>query len=150
MVHKTTSFFGGKLVAPRPNHKLEDHPLSLSVTAYWIYLQLPSILGAVPPSATWGQAMQCWQGPPCHGSERAVPPSATRAQAMLWWQGPPCHRSETFLRGLILVRLLLTVILLTWRIWWAPNNASRWHMGFNLAIKSYMKVVTQTGHGRHV
>jgi len=25
----------------------------------------------------------------------------------------------------------LTLILLMWRIWWAPNNASKWHMGFN-------------------
>jgi len=30
---------------------------------------------------------------------------------------------------------LLTLILLTWRIWWAPNNASRWQMGFNSAFK---------------
>jgi len=29
----------------------------------------------------------------------------------------------------------LTLILLTWRIWRAPNNASRWQMGFNLAFK---------------
>jgi len=29
----------------------------------------------------------------------------------------------------------LTLILLTWRIWWAPNNASRWQMGFNSAFK---------------
>jgi len=29
----------------------------------------------------------------------------------------------------------LTLILLTWKIWWAPNNASRWQMGFNLAFK---------------
>ena len=29
----------------------------------------------------------------------------------------------------------LTLILLTWRIWWAPNNASKWHMGFNSAFK---------------
>jgi hypothetical protein len=29
----------------------------------------------------------------------------------------------------------LTLILLTWRIWRAPNNASRWEMGFNLAFK---------------
>ena len=29
----------------------------------------------------------------------------------------------------------LTLILLMWRIWWAPNNASRWQMGFNLAFK---------------
>jgi hypothetical protein len=29
----------------------------------------------------------------------------------------------------------LTLILLTWRIWWAPNNASKWRMGFNLALR---------------
>jgi len=29
----------------------------------------------------------------------------------------------------------LTLILLTWRIWWVPNNASKWQMGFNLAFK---------------
>ena len=29
----------------------------------------------------------------------------------------------------------LTLILLTWRIWWAPNNASKWQMGFKLAFK---------------
>jgi len=29
----------------------------------------------------------------------------------------------------------LTLILLTWRIWWAFNNASRWQMGFNLVFK---------------
>ena len=29
----------------------------------------------------------------------------------------------------------LTLTLLTWRIWWAPNNASRWQMGFNSALK---------------
>ena len=29
----------------------------------------------------------------------------------------------------------LTLILLTWRIWWVPNNASRWQMGFNSAFK---------------
>jgi len=32
----------------------------------------------------------------------------------------------------------LTLILLTWRIWWAPNNARKWQMGFNSAfIHSY-------------
>jgi len=33
---------------------------------------------------------------------------------------------------------ILTLILLTWRIWWAPNNASRWQMGFNSAFKGLM------------
>ena len=34
----------------------------------------------------------------------------------------------------------LTLILLTWRIWWAPNNSSKWQMGFtsNLAFKGLM------------
>jgi hypothetical protein len=31
--------------------------------------------------------------------------------------------------------LLLTLILLTWRIWWAPNNASKWRMGFISVFK---------------
>ena len=29
----------------------------------------------------------------------------------------------------------LTLILLAWKIWWAPNNASKWQMGFNSAFK---------------
>jgi hypothetical protein len=29
----------------------------------------------------------------------------------------------------------LTLILLTWRIWWAPNNASKWQMGFNWRLE---------------
>ena len=29
----------------------------------------------------------------------------------------------------------LTHILLTWGIWWVPNNASKWQMGFNLSFK---------------
>jgi hypothetical protein len=29
----------------------------------------------------------------------------------------------------------LTLILLTWSIGWAPNNASKWQMGFNSAFK---------------
>jgi hypothetical protein len=29
----------------------------------------------------------------------------------------------------------LTLILLTWNIWWVSNNASRWQMGFNRVFK---------------
>jgi hypothetical protein len=29
----------------------------------------------------------------------------------------------------------LTLIMLTWKIWWAPNNDSKWQMGFNSAFK---------------
>ena len=31
--------------------------------------------------------------------------------------------------------MCLTLSPLTWKIWWAPNNASRWQMGFNSAFK---------------
>jgi len=33
------------------------------------------------------------------------------------------------------LKLRLTLILLTWRIWRAPNNASKWQMGFNWVFK---------------
>jgi hypothetical protein len=33
----------------------------------------------------------------------------------------------------------LTLILLTWRIWWACNNVSKWQMGFNLAFKELIR-----------
>ena len=43
-------------------------------------------------------------------------------------------------KGLILILMYfgfscLTLNSLTWKIWWAPNNASRWQMGFNSAFK---------------
>ena len=34
--------------------------------------------------------------------------------------------------------IILTLILLTWRILWAHNNASKWQMGFNSAFKELM------------
>jgi len=36
---------------------------------------------------------------------------------------------------LILHYSFLTLNQLTWKIWWTPNNASRWQMGFNSAFK---------------
>jgi len=34
-----------------------------------------------------------------------------------------------------MLKILLTLIQLTWRIWWAPHDASKWQMGFNLAFR---------------
>ena len=68
LFRKRIRFYGEELLAPSPNPKLEGHPLSLSATVYSVYSQLPSILQAVPPSATWGRAMPWWQGPTYHGS----------------------------------------------------------------------------------
>ena len=36
------------------------------------------------------------------------------------------------------IQMCLTLALLTWRIWWAPTNASKWQMGFNSAFKGLM------------
>jgi len=35
----------------------------------------------------------------------------------------------------------LTLTLLKWRIWWAPNNTSKWQMGFNLAFKGLLCMI---------
>jgi len=34
----------------------------------------------------------------------------------------------------------LTLTLLTWRIWWAPSNVSKWQMGFNMAFKGLIRI----------
>jgi len=39
----------------------------------------------------------------------------------------------------------LTLILLMWRIWWVPNNASKWQMGFNSAFKGLTQCPKNTG-----
>jgi hypothetical protein len=35
----------------------------------------------------------------------------------------------------------LTLILVTWRIWWAPNNASRWQVRLNSAFKGIIVTI---------
>ena len=40
------------------------------------------------------------------------------------------------------LKCTLTLILLTWRIWWATNNASRWQMGFNWAFEGLKYLLT--------
>jgi hypothetical protein len=37
---------------------------------------------------------------------------------------------------------------LTWKIWWAPNNDSRWKMGFNSALKGLMSFLLDIFDGR--
>jgi hypothetical protein len=46
--------------------------------------------------------------------------------------GPSVESYKTFAKLYI---FYLTLILLTWKIWWAPNNARIWQMGFNWAFK---------------
>ena len=51
------------LLEPRPTQSWKTTPRRLSVTAYSIYSQLPSLSEAVSLSATWERAMSWWQGP---------------------------------------------------------------------------------------
>jgi len=44
------------------------------------------------------------------------------------------------------IQLHLTLILLTWRIWWAPSNASKRQMGFNSACKGLMPLHIYLSH----
>jgi len=44
--------------------------------------------------------------------------------------------------------LVLTLTLLTWKIWWALNNASRWQMGFHPAFKG-LKTTPDPQTGRN-
>ena len=44
----------------------------------------------------------------------------------------------------------LTLILLTWRKWWVPNNASKEQMGFNSGFKGLNEVTIFLSHVTHV
>jgi len=46
------------------------------------------------------------------------------------------------------MQYVLTLNPLTWKIWWAPNNASRWQMGINSAFKGLNNTSTAcNAHG---
>jgi hypothetical protein len=45
---------------------------------------------------------------------------------------------------------ILTLILLTWRIWWVPNNAGRWQMGFKLAFKGLSVLIERYSQMRRL
>jgi hypothetical protein len=61
-VSQHDTFYGEGLLTPRPTPPTwRTSPCRLSETVYSIYSQPPSILEAVPPSATWGRAMPWWQ-----------------------------------------------------------------------------------------
>ena len=49
-------------------------------------------------------------------------------RAVLTWDAGNCY--------------ILTLNPLTWKIWWALNNAGRWQMGFNSAFKGLTKFAT--------
>jgi len=52
-------------------------------------------------------------------------------------EGTNCHRwtSNTQTKLNSQTTVILTLYLLMWKIWWAPNNASKGQMGFNPGFK---------------
>jgi len=65
MFGNKASFYGEKYLAQPPSWRTA--PCRMSATVYSIYSQIPSVLQAVPPSATCEIAMPWWQGPTYHG-----------------------------------------------------------------------------------
>jgi hypothetical protein len=77
----------------------------------------------------------------------------------LYWQYqytnalPPIYLTQPEM--LLTLLTVLTLILLTWKIRWAPNNASKWHMRFNSAFKgliyqcSTTDLFDSTGNASH-
>jgi len=57
------------------------------------------------------------------------------------------YKGTVHCSGLFELFVVLTHILLTWRIWWAPNNVSKWQMGFNSAFKGLKPNICT--HSRH-
>jgi len=51
------------------------------------------------------------------------------------WSIPWTRWNQSTFSYCILYSFSLTFYLLTWKIWWAPNNASKGQMGFNSAFK---------------
>ena len=60
---------------------------------------------------------------------------AYRRTDMMMPVGACCYFAKSAHNLYVLPTCCLTLILLTWRTWWAPNNTSKWQMGFNLAFK---------------
>jgi len=59
--------------------------------------------------------------------------TACHCQLVLKWHIVPPEDDKLVPKHVKTMSLTLT--LLTWRMWWALNNASRWQMGFNSAFK---------------
>ena len=54
-----------------------------------------------------------------------------------------CTRRIPFFDGGKALKNMLTLILLTWRIWWAPNNDSKWQTGFNSTFKGIKELAVR-------
>ena len=85
-------------------------------------LRIPEIHDRPDISPTWSTLSQLY-----------TPYSITQYSCKIHFND--WHKCFFLLIILLLCQPNLTLILLTWRIGWVPNNASRWQMGFNSAFK---------------
>ena len=69
----------------------------------------------------------------------------TQYRVVCPWHGLPIWGPYTWQQNTTNLHILtpLTLTLLTWRIRWAPNNASKWQVGFNLAFKGLISCCFQ-------
>jgi len=56
-------------------------------------------------------------------------------QATDYHQIPTDKKASSSNLNFNILKHKLALALLTWRIWWAPNNTSRWQIGFHLAFE---------------
>ena len=72
-------------------------------------------------------------------------PSAALTLILLTWRIWWSNNARKWLMGFNLVFKGLTLILLTWRIWRFPNNARKWLMGFNLVFRGLTLILLTWG-----
>jgi len=78
--------------------------------------------------------------PPFHGNRRFTAVYITARHLSVFW--------AIWIQSAISLSIYLTLTLLTWKIWWAPNKASRWEMGFNSEFKRSRSVLILPSHLR--
>jgi len=91
-------------------------------------------------SGYWRRPLCSRQGSRCHCCHPKAPSKlSVKLSDFTVWR----HKIKVYIGLHVKYPLffqILTLTLLTLRIWWAPNNASRWQMGFNSAFKGLMKL----------
>ena len=71
----------------------------------------------------------------CIKLKTVLRPNTRKCSSLVYCDEGICVTNSACICWPILRITLLTLILLTWSVGWAPNNARKWQMGFNSAFK---------------